>query len=152
MYWCSANGSASMEFAFIDHNADQGQVGKNMEFVVSADPAKPGFDQPSGLRATGGDRQLLRELAQLFLQEYPALIADLRSAVASRDPAAIAFSAHALKGCVGHFGARSTFESALRLEHKGRDRDLANIERDLGTFEAVLNPLVEELRAFAALP
>ena len=93
---------------------------------------------------------MLRELAQLFLQEYPTLLASLRAAVTKRDPAAIAFSAHALKGCVGHLGARSTFESALLLEHKGRNQDLADIERDLENFEAVLKPLVEELRAFAA--
>ena len=121
-----------------------------MEFVTNGVGAVPGFDPQSGLRATGGDPHLLRELARLFLCEYPALIGDLRSAVTRGDAAAISFSAHALKGCASHFGATSLVAAALRLEQQGRSGDLLEIETRLAEFEAGLHPLVHELQAFLA--
>ena len=123
-----------------------------MEFVTSGEGGVPGFDPQSGLRATGGDPQHLRELARLFLSEYPVLIGNLRSAVTRGDAAAISFSAHALKGCAGHFGAKSTVAAALRLEQQGRSGDLAEIETRLAEFEAGLHHLVDELQAFIAAP
>ena len=123
-----------------------------MNFVTSGDGALPGFDPQSGLRATGGDPHLLRELARLFLSEFPTLMGNLRSAVARGDAAAVSFSAHALKGCASHFGAKSTVAAALRMEQQGRSGDLADIETRLAEFEAGIHPLVAELQAFLVAP
>ena len=48
---------------------------------MNPNPAlQSGFDQAAALEVTGGDRQLLQELADLFQQECPKLLAAMRAA------------------------------------------------------------------------
>jgi PAS domain S-box-containing protein len=92
-----------------------------------------GEDRSRGEALAGGemDRQLLAELAGLFLGEWPKWLAAIRTAVTERDPARLQLAAHALKGGLGTFSARSAWESALRLETMGRRGDLSGAEEAL---------------------
>jgi HPt (histidine-containing phosphotransfer) domain-containing protein len=106
-----------------------------------------GFDRKAALAVAGGDTELLKELAELFLQEYPKLIADLRAAVQERNPAKLDASAHALKGAVSNFGARAAVEAALLLEAKGRSGEMAGVEQALAALEQIFERLIAELAA-----
>ena len=58
-----------------------------------------------------------------------------------RDPDALAElrrSSHTLKGAVGTFGARASFDAALRLETKGREGDTAGVEGACRELEAAV--------------
>src|SRR5262249_41046928 len=63
------------------------------------------FNYSEALSYIGGDEMLLAELAAIFLQEYPQLLENLRTAVASSDVEALIYHAHALKGSVSNFVA-----------------------------------------------
>ena len=80
----------------------------------------PLLDRATLLDRIGGDEDLLRELASIFLDEYPALIEEIRSAVAARDAKAMERAAHSLKGSVANFGVPGAIEAAFRLETLGR--------------------------------
>jgi HPt (histidine-containing phosphotransfer) domain-containing protein len=130
--------------------------GSVFSFIVPCDargsetvPVQPGsgLDHESALERTGGDVELLKELAGLFLQEYPKLIANLRAAVKARDPKKVDSSSHALKGAVANFGARAAVDAALWLEGRGRSGDMEGIEDGLAALEKVLEPLLGELKA-----
>jgi len=114
---------------------------------TGASPTGFGFDRESALELTGGDGELLKELAVLFLEEYPKLIANLRTAVMERDPKKLDSSSHALKGAVSNFGARAAVEAALWLESKGRAGDTHGIDDGLAALERILEPLLVELQA-----
>ena len=72
----------------------------------------------------GGDMRLAASLARMFLKDAPRLVAAVRRAAARRDAQALARTAHALKGAVGHFGAQAAREAAARLEQIGRSGEL----------------------------
>jgi HPt (histidine-containing phosphotransfer) domain-containing protein len=89
----------------------------------------------AALDRLGGDKELLEEVAQLFLQTSPDLLAEIRRAVAAGNAEALERSAHTLKGSVGNFGAEAAFDAALRLEKIGRSRELRGAEEALGVLE-----------------
>lgn len=61
------------------------------------------FTFTSALKRLGGDRQLLRELATIFLTDAPLVLDDLKRHIAAQDSAEAAKLAHALKGLVVTF-------------------------------------------------
>ena len=106
------------------------------------------LDQAIALSRVGGDEELLREMAQLFLEEYPRVLSEVRSAVGSGNAKAVERGAHNLKGSVGNFGADSAFQAALELEMAGRRGNLADIKGQFARLEAALrdlHPLMQQL-------
>jgi HPt (histidine-containing phosphotransfer) domain-containing protein len=78
------------------------------------------LDRQGALLRVGGDEELLKEIAAIFLDDYPKHVAEIRAALATNDAKRLEVSAHTLKGAVGNFGAGIVFESAARLEQMGR--------------------------------
>jgi HPt (histidine-containing phosphotransfer) domain-containing protein len=103
------------------------------------------MDRELALSRVGGDAQLLRELAVLFLEEYPRVLGELRSAVDRGDAAAVERAAHALKGCIANFGAQAAVETAFRVEALGRDRKLQEVSQAVQSLELALIALQTEL-------
>jgi len=105
------------------------------------------------LERLGGDEELLREVARLFLDEYPALMVEIREAVVARDANALERAAHTLKGSVSNFGADAAYNAAFVLEMMGRTRDLTQVERglaDLGEALQFIHPALLELAVESA--
>jgi PAS domain S-box-containing protein len=108
------------------------------------------FDVEAALAGVGGDRELLRELARLFLGEYPGWLSQLRQAVIQDDAALLGRTAHTCKGSLSIFGARAAAEAAQRLEAFGRAGDLAPAGAGLDALEAAVAALRPALAALAA--
>ena len=108
------------------------------------------LDESLALSRVGGDADLLREVIELFLDDYPQALEGIRSAVAAQDAAALEHKAHSLKGSVSTFGARRAFEAALALEKQGRSKNLSGVENGLTQLEDALQALVPELQAIQA--
>ncbi len=103
------------------------------------------LDRNAALARVEGDRELLREMAKLFLEDCPSRLAELRAALERQDGRALERSAHALKGSVSNFCARPAAEAALRLEALGRAGDLLQadaavraVEREIARLEPAL--------------
>src|ERR1700742_4141085 len=94
--------------------------GQNKEF--------PAVDRELALARVGGDSELLHEIAELFIDEYPRSLIELRDAIAKGDAKAVERTAHGLKGSVSNFGAAAAVEAALTIETLGRKQDLAEVE------------------------
>ncbi len=86
------------------------------------------LDCAVALERLGGDEELLREVAGLFLDEYPMLMNEIRSAAIARDADALQRAAHSMKGSVSNFGADGVYQAAFALEKKGRAGDLEALE------------------------
>lgn len=67
-----------------------------------------------------GDWELLRDLTEVFAEDYPRLVESLRLALAASDPLLVRVHAHTISGIVANLGAQRAQRAALRLEQIGR--------------------------------
>lgn len=105
------------------------------------------IDRDTALSRVGGDIDLLREIAKLFLEEYPKVLANLREAASQGDAKGVERTAHGLKGSVATFGASDAVNAALKLEQMGRTQQLQEVAQVLATLELALAALRPELEA-----
>ena len=104
-----------------------------------------GLDVAAALDRVGGDEDLLKEIAGIFLEEYTSQLAAARSAVREKDAGAVQHTAHSIKGSVANFGANEAYELALRLEMMGRHNDLATSEQALAELERAVETIKPQL-------
>jgi HPt (histidine-containing phosphotransfer) domain-containing protein len=102
------------------------------------------------LARADGDMALVQELAGLFLEGCPQLMATIRDAAARGDACQLAQAAHTLKGSVSPFGAEAAVAAALRLEMMGREGELAGVEAAWATLQEAITRLRPALDALAA--
>ncbi|MBE3134948.1 MAG: response regulator, partial [Acidobacteria bacterium] len=112
-------------------------------------PSEPALDREAALARAGGDIELLRELAELFRDVGPALLAEIRQAIDCRDADKLRRAAHSLKGSVGNFDARRAFDAAASLEAIGAEKNLERAAELSAVLEVELTRLNEALGELA---
>jgi HPt (histidine-containing phosphotransfer) domain-containing protein len=91
--------------------------------------------------------ELLKEIAQLFLETYPDALREIRTATENGDARTLERSAHGLKGSVANFGATAAVDAARLLEEMGRNGKLQEATLGLKNLEQALSSLRPELEA-----
>ena len=119
---------------FLFHNPD-------IQEIEELHPA-PSVDFNEALLMVGGDKDLLREAIELFLEESRGQLEDLDEAVKRQDGETIKCLAHGLKGALSTFGAHAARDLAYRLETMARKHDLSGAQ-------GVLQQLKMEIQRFA---
>jgi HPt (histidine-containing phosphotransfer) domain-containing protein len=109
------------------------------------------LDRAVALERVGGDLQLLREIAQMFLDSAPDQMGDIRAALGAGDAKALERAAHTLKGCVCNFGADAAYERARNLEMIGRAGDLKPAQAAFRELESAIERLYPALAELGAL-
>ena len=99
------------------------------------------FDRAEALTRVCGNLALLRELAELFLEDSPRWLGDIRSALRSGDAAALRRAAHTLRGSVGSLGSRLAEQAAGQLESLAHAGDLAISRESFCVLEGVMAEL-----------
>jgi CheY-like chemotaxis protein/HPt (histidine-containing phosphotransfer) domain-containing protein len=108
------------------------------------------FDRAASLERTGGDEQLLGEIAELFAAECPKRLQEIREAVARRDAPTLERAAHALRGSVSNFCAVATVAAVEVLETMGRTGNLDGSDAAFATLEKALRELTPALARLTA--
>jgi two-component system, sensor histidine kinase and response regulator len=80
-----------------------------------------GIDIEEFLRKFDDDRELVRELLELFWETAPKLLGDIDSALEAGDGGALESAAHAFKGAVGSFTQGKAYKLTFALEQAGRE-------------------------------
>jgi CheY-like chemotaxis protein len=114
-----------------------------------APASAPILDRTEALEHTGGDEDLLGQLAVLCLEQIPRWLAEARAALAAGDAQRLQRAAHTAKGAVSTFGAAEAVAAALRLETLGRASDLTAAPDALADLEHALGRLRPALRSLA---
>jgi signal transduction histidine kinase/CheY-like chemotaxis protein len=118
----------------------------------SAEPlATDGLDWSSALKNVVGDRDLLRELVQVFLEASPAWLVELHRGIERQDAEVVKRTAHSIKGSLSQFGARSGAAIAQRLESLGTNRQFATCAATLGDLERELENVRPALVSFSTV-
>jgi len=104
----------------------------------------PVFDSEEAVARYDHDLDLLRAIIEVFVQETPAAMDEIASAIDSADSAAAGSKAHALKGGASYIGAKRFQQVAFSLENSGKSGDLSNAAE-------LLSELRHEFERFSAL-
>jgi PAS domain S-box-containing protein len=116
----------------------------------AAAPAKTSpqlvFDKSCFLSRLEGDELLGSEIIELFLQECPKLLEDVRQVAEQRNASLLERAAHKLLGSVGDMAAPQAFDAARTLEQMAREGKLEDADAALMSLEVALDRLVPELR------
>jgi PAS domain S-box-containing protein len=104
------------------------------------------WDESAALKRLDDDHDLLIEMIDLFLEEAPVQLTELKAALSRADFPALADAAHAIKGMSGHFSAEKIISLAVKLEHSARsgvDADFQSMvnELSLATMDLIDNLL-----------
>jgi two-component system, sensor histidine kinase and response regulator len=98
--------------------------------IISA-PAVAPFSLEQMRQFLGSD-ELVTEVTRLFLDDCPARVAEIKTAVAARDRGAIRAAAHALRGAAGNLCATPVAECARALEVTATDGVFDPMAADAG--------------------
>ena len=119
---------------------------------ASAEREPPLVDRSAALACMGGDATILADIAGLFLEDGPRMVAEIQSAIASQDAGALHRAAHTLKGSLGYLGAHRTEALAQQLEALGRAGQVeqaAPIAAELQRHVDLMQPILAELASAA---
>jgi PAS domain S-box-containing protein len=137
------------------------ELGRVMEAVLGqgappAEAAAPGpgalLDREAALANVSGDEGLLQELIQVFLADYPRLLADLRGALDRGEAGKLRMTAHTLKGSLFCFAAGTAAHSAQQLETLAREGGLDRAGAAVAALEQEVERLRPSLVALAGRP
>ena len=105
------------------------------------------IDWPTLWASCDGDRELLGEMASLFLQGLPAQVQAVHRAMQDRQAADLERLARGMKAVAANFAAMPAFQAAFSLERLAQHGDLDDapraweaLEREFGRLQAALQP------------
>ena len=108
------------------------------------------IDRVALLAGFDGNRSLLHEISEVFLNDYPRLLAEIQEAIRAGDPAALTRAAHSLKGAIGNFAAKDAFAVAQQLETMGKSGGVTGADGLWVTLESELAVVAKELKKLTA--
>jgi CheY-like chemotaxis protein len=104
------------------------------------------IDWTDALEAVGGRRELLNDLIEIFFEEYPPTLAEIREAIDQQNVKQLQLSAHKLKGCLRYFGRSAACEKAQELEYLARNGTLSGAAGRLVELETAMSTLLPLLK------
>jgi CheY-like chemotaxis protein len=105
------------------------------------------LDEALLMSRVDGDAELLNDLVDLFLEDYPHLLEGIRAAIGKEDAKAVERAAHGMKGSTSNLAARMASEAATKLERLAREGGLVGAEDLLRELECELVRLKPALLA-----
>jgi HPt (histidine-containing phosphotransfer) domain-containing protein len=111
-------------------------------------PNEDSLDWVQAMQAVNGDAELLEDVLEAALDEFPKLLTEIHGAVAKGDAAALKLAAHSLKGTVRFFGENPVYTHAYRLEQMGRDDRMDGAEEALADLEKAVRQLTPLLQKY----
>jgi HPt (histidine-containing phosphotransfer) domain-containing protein len=118
-----------------------GDVSAGLPVQQSMEPAC--FDPDEAIVQAGGSKVVLEELVDLFIEECPKQMNEIREAQSQQEWLKLQRAAHTLKGSVSIFAAQRAYDAALRIEKMGKEQNAS----DFDTAWARLEDEVEKLKS-----
>jgi two-component system sensor histidine kinase/response regulator len=116
--------------------------------LAERDASRESFDPSTALEAMHGQRDLFDEIVQIFFEEGPRLLAEIRKSIDSGDAALVRRHAHTLKGSLLYFRARQAADQAHQIETLGEAGNLLKANDQLPALEAQVAGIIQSLRRF----
>ena len=101
----------------------------------------PPVDMEEALEIVDGDDELLKEIFDDFLEDYPDALAKIKEAVLMSDADSLYSMAHKLKGMLKNVGANTASIIASELEGMGKKQDQSRAGETLKRLDEVCKGL-----------
>ncbi len=108
------------------------------------------FNRQDMVSRLGDNPESIRNIANIFLKDAPALMEKLTKALAAQDPKAIAHQAHALRGAAAILGGERVKAIAERIESAANGKDLATAKSSFESMPPEFDLLIAEIKREAA--
>ena len=131
--------------AAIDRIEGAKQTTQAVAATAPAVLSSPPIDITAALERLEGDRGLLEELAQLFKDECPCALEEIRGAIAAGDAPLLTRLAHTLKGSSGSLSAVPLSQAAAKLEEVAGAGNLADARNLFENLEKEAGALILEI-------
>lgn len=103
-------------------------------------------DLEKALERLGGDRVLLRQMAEMYLEDIPQLLKELKDSVARKDAPDATRAAHSIAGLSSTFEAQSCQEIAKAIENCGQKNDLGEAASQIPALQDEFERVCEALK------
>lgn len=108
------------------------------------------WDEVSALKLLGGDKQLLAEMIEVFIQDAPQRISELHRAFENTDSKALTNAAHTIKGMARQFCAEQLINQASILEDRAKQGILLDCEEITRKLEIAVDQLIDTLQRYSS--
>lgn len=109
-------------------------------------PDVPVIDETRLLAEFGGDREILAELRDLFLEHVPPLVQDILDAQTAGNTDSLEKNAHSLKGACATYGAPRFSMICKEIELWARAGDLDSIAEVMDVFQSEYDALFKAIQ------
>ncbi len=106
------------------------------------------IDWDEALSVVDGDRDMLKEIAEIAVKELQSFHGQLTQAIAARDGDQIQRRAHAIQGTLRVFRNDEAIKLVEHLQLLGKTNDLDDIQTPFVTLKSILKHLVDELESY----
>jgi len=107
------------------------------------------IDKNALLNAFDNDLAFYHEALDMFLNDFPRMLSNIEAAIKANDAKELRITAHAMKGMVGNFQAKTTAQAASDLEEMGRIQDFNGVEKAFEKLTVEMENLKQTLIAIA---
>ena len=133
------------------HLTESGNDFEQEQDVVVFDPKEQHveelFNWDTALEQLNGNEKVLKDIAEMFMEQYPNLVQAIRGSIENEDMPELRRSAHTLKGSAATFSAEPVVKAAYRLETMGREMDITDVDSALKDLDRALAELAPALLA-----
>lgn len=106
------------------------------------------MDVEDALQRLGHDEDLFAEIAQIYLEDAPAMVQSIHDAVAQADAHALQRAAHSLKGLSATLSAQPVATASYRLEQMGATGNFTDAAKAVEQVDERVDELNAALRGY----
>ena len=127
---------------------------KAIEVLIAPLESAPSIDEPKGdsldraglMRSFENDHSLLKELVEIFINDYPQMLNTLRKSLETTDAKTFSRTAHSLKGMLRNFQAEAAADTAFDLEKRGKQEQLDGVDQIIEILAEQLDQVARKLK------
>ncbi len=127
---------------------------KAIEVLIAPEESAPSTDEPKGdafnkdglIKSFKNDHSLLKELVEIFINDYPQMLTTLRKSLETTDAKTFSRTAHSLKGMLRNFQAEAAADTAFDLEKRGEQGQLEGVDQIIETLANELDNVAQKLK------
>jgi CheY-like chemotaxis protein len=129
---------------YVSKPISAGKLFKTIEALMPLEESVQPIDEKKGcaldkdvlIKSFKDDHNLFKELVEIFVNDYPQMLASLRESLKTTDAKTFSRTAHSLKGMLRNFQAEVAADTAFDLEEKGKQGELDGIDQVIDSLTA----------------
>jgi two-component system, sensor histidine kinase and response regulator len=134
----------------IEGLAGETRILENTDLSPALGASNPKIDKDAILKRMAGDKALLLEIINMFLDDCPKLMAQIDNARKLGSAKLLERYAHRLRGSLDMLSSTAASQAALQLERSGRENDLSDVDHAILILQKEIAQLLPALAAMTA--